>query len=137
MKKRGFGEGKWNGVGGKLEDGETIEAAAVREADEEIGVYIELADLTKVAEFDFNFKDNPDFDQCVHVYMTTKWSGEPSESEEMRPQWYKTDSLPFKDMWIDDQHWLPKLIAGQKLSGTFIFSGDGSKLLDMQMGKLS
>ena len=38
MKKRGFGKGRWNGVGGKVEAGETIEAAAMREAREEIGV---------------------------------------------------------------------------------------------------
>ena len=30
MKKRGFGTGKWNGFGGKIEAGETIEQAAVR-----------------------------------------------------------------------------------------------------------
>ena len=37
-KKRGFGEGKWNGFGGKLEPGETVEEAAVRELQEESGV---------------------------------------------------------------------------------------------------
>ena len=31
MKKRGFGAGKWNGVGGKVKDGETIKQAAIRE----------------------------------------------------------------------------------------------------------
>ena len=36
MKKRGFGEGKWNGVGGKLDPGETVEQALVRECQEEI-----------------------------------------------------------------------------------------------------
>ena len=30
MKKRGFGEGKWNGFGGKVQSGETIEEAARR-----------------------------------------------------------------------------------------------------------
>lgn len=38
LKKRGFGEGKWNGVGGKVKDGETIEQTAIRETQEEIGV---------------------------------------------------------------------------------------------------
>jgi 8-oxo-dGTP pyrophosphatase MutT (NUDIX family) len=36
MKKRGFGEGRWNGVGGKVEPGESIEAALIREAKEEV-----------------------------------------------------------------------------------------------------
>lgn len=38
MKKRGFGKGKWNGVGGKLEAGETLEQALIRETVEETGV---------------------------------------------------------------------------------------------------
>ena len=29
-KKNGFGKGKWNGFGGKVKDGETVEAAAIR-----------------------------------------------------------------------------------------------------------
>ena len=41
MKKRGFGVGKINGVGGKVGKGETIETAAVREAHEEVGVIVE------------------------------------------------------------------------------------------------
>lgn len=35
MKKKGFGEGWWNGYGGKVEAGETVEAAMVRELREE------------------------------------------------------------------------------------------------------
>ena len=38
MKKRGFGEGWWNGYGGKLIEGETPEEAAIRELEEESGI---------------------------------------------------------------------------------------------------
>jgi hypothetical protein len=38
MKKRGFGVGKWNGYGGKLEDGESIERCAIRELEEECSI---------------------------------------------------------------------------------------------------
>ena len=40
MKKRGFGEGKWNGFGGKVEEGETILQAALRELKEECGASV-------------------------------------------------------------------------------------------------
>ena len=30
MKKRGFGQGRWNGFGGKVQAGETVEDAAIR-----------------------------------------------------------------------------------------------------------
>ncbi|MDR0650832.1 MAG: NUDIX domain-containing protein [Candidatus Peribacteria bacterium] len=36
MKKRGFGVGKWSGPGGKVEEGESISQAAVREVEEEV-----------------------------------------------------------------------------------------------------
>lgn len=36
LKKRGFGEGKYNGFGGKVEQGETIRQAAIRELQEEV-----------------------------------------------------------------------------------------------------
>jgi 8-oxo-dGTP pyrophosphatase MutT (NUDIX family) len=51
MKKRGFGTGKWNGVGGKIESGESLEAALVRECQEEIGVT--PTSWRPVAELDF------------------------------------------------------------------------------------
>jgi 8-oxo-dGTP diphosphatase/2-hydroxy-dATP diphosphatase len=38
MKKRGFGAGKWNGFGGKVEPGETVEAGAIRELREEANI---------------------------------------------------------------------------------------------------
>ena len=47
MKKRGFGQGKYNGFGGKLEPNETVEEAAVRELEEESGVITEVNSLKK------------------------------------------------------------------------------------------
>ena len=45
MKKRGFGVGKWNGFGGKLEPGETVVEAAARELEEESGLVVNTTDL--------------------------------------------------------------------------------------------
>lgn len=120
MKKRGFGMGRWNGVGGKLELGkETIEEAAIREAREEINV--SLKELNKKAELSFYFPHNPAFDQLVHVYFVEKWEGEPEESEEMRPKWFPVDSIPFADMWPDDIFWLPWVLEGDLVKATFKF----------------
>ncbi len=125
MKKRGFGEGKWNGVGGKVKEEESIEEATVREAEEEIGVKIRPEHLDKVAEIFFKFKEKSDWDLICHVYFTREWQGEPVESEEMAPQWYKQDQLPFESMWVDDPHWLPLVLSGKKLNCEFCFGAGG------------
>jgi 8-oxo-dGTP diphosphatase/2-hydroxy-dATP diphosphatase len=122
MKKRGFGANRWNGVGGKVEVGETIEQAAIREAEEEISVIIK--DLYKVAELIFYFSENPDWNQTVYVYLAESWEGEPIESEEMCPQWYQVDKIPYDDMWPDDIFWFPKIIQGSKLKASFTLGVD-------------
>ncbi len=123
MKKGGFGEGRYNGVGGKLEAGETIEQAAVRETREEIGVGIK--DLKKCARLVFENPHKPDWDQVVHVYLVESWEGEPSESIEMKPEWFAVKNIPYSAMWPDDAHWLPEVLNGKFISGSFIFNKEG------------
>lgn len=119
MKKRGFGEGRWNGVGGKLEEGESIEAAMRREAQEEISVtptqYEQVAEL----HFDEYFKGVPAI-MNVHVFIASAWDGEPAESEEMRPEWFAVDQIPYDDMWPDDPYWLPQVLAGHKITADLV-----------------
>lgn len=120
MKKRGFGEGRWNGVGGKVDAGETIEQAMIRETQEEISVT--PVDYEQVAYLDFTIDaDTKPWQQEVHVYMCTRWEGEPTESEEMAPQWYSLNALPYNNMWQDDEIWLPQVLKGKKLHGAFTF----------------
>ena len=120
MKKRGFGEGRWNGVGGKVDAGETIEQAMIRETQEEISVT--PVEYEQVAYLDFTIDaDTKPWQQEVHVYMCTKWKGDPTESEEMAPRWYNLASIPYDDMWQDDEIWLPQVLKGKKLRGAFSF----------------
>lgn len=119
MKKRGFGVGKINGVGGKVEQGETIEEGARREANEETGVT--LGKIDKYAVLEFYFSHNPSWNQLVHVYLCEKWENEPSESEEMRPQWYEVELIPYSSMWPDDKFWIPYVIDGKHVSASFTF----------------
>ena len=67
MKKRGFGAGRWNGFGGKIKTGESIEDATKREMQEESGVEIE--NLDKVGIMEFEFKGNPEIIE-VHVFKS-------------------------------------------------------------------
>lgn len=129
MKKRGFGVGRWNGVGGKLQEEESVEHAVRREALEEIGVII--AEMSKAATLKFYFEEKPEWNQEVSVYTSKSWRGMPVESEEMAPKWFDRSEIPFDKMWQDDIHWLPKVLDGKHLNGYFLFDGD-QKLLDFK-----
>jgi len=133
MKKRGFGAGKLNGFGGKPETGESPEDAAVRELDEEGGIRADASMLEKVAVIEFSFEGKPDWDQRMHVYLVREWDGEPVETEEMAPEWMPRSAIPYERMWIDDEFWLPRVLAGERLEGSFRFNEDGSEILKSEL----
>lgn len=122
MKKRGFAEGKYNGIGGKVDAGETIEQAMIRETQEEINVTPQTYD--KVAVLEFSFPEDMSINQRVHVYICTDWVGDPSETEEIRPAWFFYDELPYSTMWPDDEYWLPLVLNDKKIQGAFELSLD-------------
>jgi mutator protein MutT len=121
MKKRGFGEGKFNGVGGKVEQSETIEQALHRETLEEIGV--KIVEVNKVGEINFSYT-NIDRNILVHVYFCETWENEPIETEEMNPQWFDVANIPYQKMWIDDIHWLPLVLAGKLIKAKIVFQDE-------------
>ncbi len=127
MKKRGFGAGRWNGFGGKVERGETIDEAARRETKEECGIDIVAMEEVGIHEFEFQNKRGDILE--VHVFRVDSWDGEPRETEEMRPQWFTTDAIPYDEMWPDDIHWLPVFLTGKKFRTKFLF-GEGDTVLE-------
>ena len=118
-KKRGFGEGMWNGFGGKVEPGETPTEGALRELREE--ACIDATDATERGVVTFVYDDQPR-PMRVHIFHASRFSGEPTETDEMRPRWFNLDAVPFDKMWPDDEHWYPMFVAGKKFTGTFWFT---------------
>ncbi len=126
-KKRGFGAGKINGPGGKIDPGETPLDAALRETREELGITPLGAEQR--GELHFQFQDGYSL-HCA-VFLARDFSGEPCETDEAVPLWTSLDQIPYEEMWADDRHWLPLLIRGAHFDGYFEF--DGEQLLAHQI----
>ncbi|MCX6792840.1 MAG: 8-oxo-dGTP diphosphatase [Candidatus Falkowbacteria bacterium] len=122
LKKRGFGPGKFNGYGGKINDGETIEQAAIRETREEI--MVEVDKLEKRALINFSWKTNKNKAIECHVFEIISYHGEIGETEEMKPEWFDINKLPYEKMWDDDPCWMPHFLAGKKFNASFVFNDD-------------
>lgn len=118
MKKRGFGAGRWNGFGGKVEKNETIEQAAIREVEEEAGLL--PLNMTPMGVLDFEFKNDSEILE-VHIFRITDFNGKPTESKEMRPHWFHVNEIPFHQMWADDSYWIPLFLEGKRFRGKFLF----------------
>ena len=124
FKKVGFGAGKYNGFGGKIEPGETTAQAAIREVEEESGIKLSAKHLWQVARLTFVFPTDPALDHDVIVFLVAEWKGSPVESVEMKPHWFAVENIPFEQMWQDDIFWLPRVLAGERIRGQFTFGED-------------
>lgn len=119
MKKRGFGQGKWNGFGGKLEGGETSRQAAVREICEESCLCVLPDSLEEMAVIQFLENGVVIFKNTIFTFR--EWTGVEKETEEMRPEWFLQDAVPYDQMFAADKAWIPLVLAGKKFDGIVHF----------------
>lgn len=119
-KKRGLGAGKINGPGGRIEDGETPRDCAIRETQEEL--CITPHNVQFCGDLYFQFTDG--FSIRGHVYKADSFEGEPTETDEAIPHWFRLSEIPYHEMWEDDATWVPLMLAGKLFAGRYIFEDD-------------
>lgn len=111
-------EGKWNGLGGKFEPGETPEECCVREIREESGLSIRHPRLKGVLTF-------PEFakgeDWYVFVFVAEEFDGKLIESAEGDLRWIPDAELPDLNLWDGDRVFLPWLDRPGFFSGKFTY----------------
>ncbi|MEN9361677.1 MAG: hypothetical protein RL095_3212 [Verrucomicrobiota bacterium] len=108
--------GKWNGLGGKVDAGESPLECAVREVREESG--LEVRSLQACGHLSFPlFKDAIDW--SVHVFLCDDFDGEPGPCSEGSLEWVDESQLLELNLWEGDRHFLPHVIAGSRFHGRF------------------
>ncbi|GIX40712.1 MAG: hypothetical protein KatS3mg129_0445 [Leptospiraceae bacterium] len=142
-KKRGFGKEYYNGFGGKVKKEETILMAAKREIYEECHLIPNRLIYTGKLYFTFKNSENPDIEG--YVFYCTDFSGNPEETEEMKPLWFSIPeyitsnnidklfySIPFDKMWEDDIYWFPYMLNQNFFKGFFTLNEE-NKLISFIM----
>jgi len=121
--KKKFG-GKWNGFGGGVELGYTIEDTAIKETFDETG--IKVKDLKKMGIILFKF-DTDEHDHEVHFFMAEEYEGTPNISKDfVEYQWFHVDDLEkiYNQMMPADRYWLPYFVQGKMFKGNVYFDGE-------------
>jgi len=117
-KENDFHEGKWNGLGGKIEAGETPEECVIREVKEESGLDIfnpQLKGLITFPRF-----DNVD-DWYVYVFLVEEFEGDLIDSPEGDLEWIDNDSLFDLNLWDGDSIFMRWLDNVGFFSAKFIY----------------
>lgn len=130
-KDRGDGtiQDVWNGVGGKLEIGESPEEGIIREAKEESGLVVKNPKLTGILTFPANLG----FPETwrAFVFKITEFSGEIVESSEGELKWVPIKDIFKENLWSSDKIFLPHVFNDQFFSAKFVYKGE--ELVDHSM----
>jgi len=111
LRNSGIGQGLWNGFGGHVGSGETVEQAAAREFREESGL---TALKQKKVGIGYVTIDGVDKMFEIHFFLVTEFEGKLQDSDEMIPMWLPMERIPYSQMWPSDRHALPIFLHGGK-----------------------
>ncbi|EKD30291.1 MAG: hypothetical protein ACD_78C00099G0002 [uncultured bacterium (gcode 4)] len=128
MKKKWFGEWKYNWAWGKIKQGETPLIGAKRELEEETWINVPEEKFKQKWFFHFFYEKKPDWEQNVTLFVVKNYNGEVFETEEMKPEWFDIGDIPYDKMWVDDAIWLPRVLEWESVEYDFNFNENGEIL---------
>lgn len=124
-KENDIHQDKWNGLGGKFEQGESPEECLEREIKEESGLTLHAYRLAGLLSF-------PKFDGVndwqVFLYQATGFSGDLLDSDEGSLKWIPTSQLRRLNLWEGDMHFIKWMLEGKFFSAKFIY--EKKRLID-------
>jgi 8-oxo-dGTP diphosphatase len=117
-KENDYHKGKWNGLGGKFEQGESPEECAIREIEEESGLKVKSVKMKGFITFPmFDGKD----DWYVFLFTSDDFSGELIDSPEGNLEWIPNKKLTKINLWDGDKIFLPWLYQDNYFSAKFVY----------------
>ncbi|MGD8306297.1 MAG: 8-oxo-dGTP diphosphatase [Ignavibacteria bacterium] len=117
-KENDYHHGKWNGLGGKLEPGESPEECAIREIKEESGLIVKNITLKGLITFPM-FDGNDDW--YVFLFVSDEFSGELIDSKEGNLKWIPNENLTKINLWEGDKYFIPWLFKDKFFSAKFLY----------------
>lgn len=117
-KENDMHKGKWNGLGGKFDNGESPEDCVIREIHEESGLTIASPKLHGFITFPLF--DGID-DWYVFMFTAENFTGELTDSAEGKLEWIKREDLLKLNLWEGDQIFIPWLLQNKFFSAKFIY----------------
>lgn len=124
-KENDFHEGKWNGLGGKFEIGESPEECVIREVKEEAG--LEIINPKMHGFITFPMFDGKD-DWYVFLFTANQFKGELIDSSEGKLAWIEDEKILELNLWEGDRIFIPWLFQNKFFSAKFNYK-DG-KFID-------
>lgn len=141
-KENDINEGKWIGIGGKIESGESPDECNLREVREEVGLVLKSFDFLGVVKFRSDMYGDDD----MHLYYSDDFEPEdpdakrifqegggytPPECEEGLLKWIKKEELMTLPMWEGDRYFIRKILEGDKnISMTIKYEGDNCTVIN-------
>jgi 8-oxo-dGTP diphosphatase len=123
-----YHSGKWNGLGGKLELGESPREAARRELLEESGLELAPEDFRPIGTLFFpNFKAHKSEDWWVTVFIAhLSLDAAPmlQAGDEGELHWIEEARLLSLPLWEGDRHFIPFVLNEKPFMGTLWYEGE-------------
>ena len=115
-KENDYHQGKWNGLGGKFEQGESPEECAIREIKEESGLTVKS--ITMKGFITFPMFDGKE-DWYVFLFVTDDFEGELIDSNEGDLAWIPNEKLTEINLWDGDKIFISWLFKDKFFSAKF------------------
>lgn len=131
-KKQDENAGKWIGVGGKFEEGESPEECVLREVYEETGLTLKEYQFRGIV----TFVSDEWGTEYMHLFTATSFTGELKECDEGELRWIPIDQVLDLNLWEGDREFL-KLLGETREFFSLKLTYQKEQLVDVKLSAIN